>query len=1133
MVETVADLPERIKAVITRNHAFISASAGTGKTHTLTLRAIYLLLTVESESLYNPSASRKELLKAARDSVRSLVLTTFTKKASAEMQERVFKYLNRITGSAGLDELKIELQVSGDTLFLEVIENVLRHVPGEDFRLLQRGGQALVERAPELQISTLHSFANKLLASYPVESGIPLDAGFQSEDDPAGLDRESRLVDIWLQRKFQEGSRDFSDSLEKVLAGISLGTFKFILRESLLKEWLVDDLYEFTDTSRHGVTDPRLCLDTLRAWSNSVLKLKGNLRKAKGVADSLDRAISGVEENIRGSWAALAEIILQSKNYMFSGAEKSPKAVKLVNSELPDEYSGLLENYGELYRTALVKTLQIDSAESWEAFNFLLRTFVSWGRENLIRETGLVTFDDMISMAAGMLRDYPEVQAREYARLKSVLVDEFQDTDPVQMELLRNLITRPEGCGHEVLGFFVGDVKQSIYRFRDADVAGVEDFQENYRELARCEKNVDYIRLQTSFRSDPGIINYANHLFNGLLNLGRREENLLSSKSPEHGIPEWRLVDSGQEKENASARRDSVAMAVLAAVQEYIDEKGAEGNYPYEDILVLCRNYTELDPVINVLKRAGVPVISSGSKTFQMNTEVVDIANLLISLLDPLDSLSLASVLKSPVVGLSDAAIYRFFQESSPMRVFSGQKPVPEFISGREREQLVQIGRLARLRRGRGDDTESGSLRKNSTDEALDPVEADAGESEASTLSLEDWIAMVSSLIPADAYHRDYDLEGIGVSRIKKVLSDFKTVSMEASMPPLVWLLGEREKAIHKPMPDSGFSEDVSVADESVRAVRVMSIHKSKGLEGKYVILASWASLLGNGLGLSGRHRSKTVYDFPVQGQSRERAFRFKWGNLDLESWNYPEVEELDQALELQEVNRLAYVSATRPRERLLMLTPSSFVTDNKPEVMEILESYLEDAVSHNLLRQSTWQVGFMPENIAVLESPEEINAGAYWDIWSERLSRMELPKSKALKTEGSKSSGKDLKLKGGLPLFEEIDTIPSSGSSEIKMETGTLVHHYLELHLTDTEADQGELESLALIVGPAQHDPSVVDGAGVILDRFYSGETRDERGIPLRERIGNAGIIAREFPVMLSFQGESQSFQPGVLKKL
>jgi ATP-dependent helicase/nuclease subunit A len=1123
MVEAVADLKERIKAVITGNHAFINASAGTGKTHTLTLRAIYLLLTGEAQNLYTPSATRRELQKAARDSVRSLVLTTFTKKASAEMQARVFKYLNRITAAGGRAELEKDLEDSGDTLFLSVLREILLKVPGENFSLLQRGAQALIERAPELQISTLHSFANMLLSSYPVESGIPLDARFQSEDDPEGLDRESRLVDIWLQREVLEGNSELSGDLEKVLTCLTLDNLRKIFKESLLRGWLPEALRELTETTRKEGVESQKCLDALRAWSSAALKLKGNLSKAKRLAEGLEERISGVEQQFGGSWTSLAEFILKFKGYMFGDGKETPKAVIGMINELPDEYSSLLDDYRSLYRTALFMSLREDSAEAWASFIFLLQSFVGWGRENLVRETGLITFNDMISMAAGMLRENPGVQAREYSRLKSVLVDEFQDTDPDQLELLKNLITRPEECEHEVLGFFVGDVKQSIYRFRNADVSGVEDFQANYPKFVKCRKPVDHIRLQTSFRSDPRIIDFANHLFNGILNLERKGENLIPSRLPEQGVPEWRLVDSGMEKENALARRNSVARAVLAAVQEYVSEKGNHGGLPYEDILVLCRNYAELDPVIETLKRAGVPVISSGSRTFQMNTEVVDTINLLISLLDPLDSLSLASVLKSPVVGLSDAEIFRFFQEVDPLAVFSGREPVPGFITGWEREQLVKIGKLAEARRELGCSFKQDLPADEEIDEILQEVEADQGEKETEGLNPGDWISLVAGLVPAEAYHRDYDLEGISVTRIRKVLADFMAVVTDGAVPPLVWLLGERDKAVHRPMPDAGFSEDVSVADESVRAVRVMSIHKSKGLEGKYVILASWASLLESGLGLSGRNRSKVVYDFPQKGKSRARAFRFKWGRLDLESSNYPDVEESDRDLERKEVHRLAYVSVTRPRERLLMLTPASFVLENRPEAAEQLEAYLDEALSRNLLKKSTCLLGDLPEVSDFVSGSDEINPEAYWEIWSGRLSLIGKAAVKAQKTAISRDEKGEGGEDKGFPLFDVAENGAESSPEGSKIDTGRLVHLYLEHHLSENEFTREKLESLASIMDQMPADELVVSAAERILKRYYTGKTRDESGIPMVERVRNARIVAREFPVMLYFQDEPQ----------
>jgi len=1121
----VKDTTQRLGAVITLNHAFISASAGTGKTHTLTLRTIYLLLTGEAERLYSPGASRREVQQAARDSLNSLVLTTFTKKASAEMQDRVFGYLNCIAGAESLEELAQERQ-ERDPMFLTVLGEVLQQVPGEDFDLLRKGAQALAERSPELQISTLHSFASMLLSRYPVESGIPLDARFESDDDPSGIDREARLVDIWLRRQVLDGSRKLQTSLEIVLNQVPLENFRSLLKDCLIYDWLAGALDQFTEEPPGGRISPQFCLESLRAWSNAVRQGKGNLKKAEGIASDLDRLLQGVEDGAEGSWTGLARFIRKHKTYMSAGGSKPSVAMTNVVKELPDEYRGMFSDRMDLYSTAFIESLKTDNLESWNAFRYLLQSFISWGRENLIKETGLITFNDMISLAARLLNEHPEAQAREYGRLKSVLVDEFQDTDPDQLELLKNLLTRPDECRHEVLGFFVGDVKQSIYRFRSADVSGVEEFRENYPELVNCQKPVDEFRLETSFRSDPGIINHANHLFNDLLDLDRPDENLSAFHPAENPVPEWRLVDFGEEKVKAQVQRESIARAVLAAIREYMNEKtrpGSDEGCSYRDILILCRSYKELDPIIDVLKRAGVPVISSGRKTFQMNTEVVDTVNLLISLLDPLDSLSTASVLKSPIVGLSDAVIYRFFKESDPLLVFSGREPVPDFISGRAQEQLEKIVSLAGMGLSRlvVDESElSGNLY---TDEPLQQGDDDEEGLEAASIGLDDWIKMVADIIPVETYHRDQDLEGMAVSRITKVLDDFAEVNLEAAVPPLVWLLGEREKAVNKPMTASGFSEDVSVSDESVNAVRAMTIHKSKGLEGKFVIIASWAALLKGGSGIFDFYRSRDVYDFPVPGGSRVKAFSFKWGGFDLVSHNYQDAVARDKEMDTLESRRLAYVSATRPRNRLLMLSPAGFGLDKKPEMKLLMEEYLNNAAADGVVNRSIWECEGSMDVPGVSAGFADFNPDTYWDLWSDRLSLMKSAEERKTAGSGYLSPVGDAESRAGTRSSGRLDSEPSP-DDDARMKTGSLVHRYLELYLTDTDLNKEELESLASVMDSTPLSSEVVKGAEKILGRFYSGETGDEEGIPLIERVGDGRIIAREFPVMLKFHGEVQS---------
>ena len=137
-VDKVPDFKDREEAIMTANHAFVWASAGTGKTQTLALRALYLLLNAPFfsqgegeketpmglESTLYSATSRSKQLKAAKVIIRSLVLTTFTRKAAAEMQTRLYGYLDKITMVSSFSDLEAK---NPDLLFLKIVKNVLKN----------------------------------------------------------------------------------------------------------------------------------------------------------------------------------------------------------------------------------------------------------------------------------------------------------------------------------------------------------------------------------------------------------------------------------------------------------------------------------------------------------------------------------------------------------------------------------------------------------------------------------------------------------------------------------------------------------------------------------------------------------------------------------------------------------------------------------------------------------------------------------------------------------------------------------------------------------------------------------------------------------------------------------------------
>lgn len=163
------------------------------------------------------------------------------------------------------------------------------------------------------------------------------------------------------------------------------------------------------------------------------------------------------------------------------------------------------------------------AGKSWKR---ILANFLQWVETVGVGELGFVTFDETIRLAVRLLKNHPQVRSWERERLRAILVDEFQDTDPDQLELVRLLLGKDDASGEEVLGFFVGDFKQSIYRFRGVDLAGLQHFRQHYASHTGSTFPLQDFRLSTTFRSLPPVIKFINAFFSQQIHLAQPEEEL-------------------------------------------------------------------------------------------------------------------------------------------------------------------------------------------------------------------------------------------------------------------------------------------------------------------------------------------------------------------------------------------------------------------------------------------------------------------------------------------------------------------------------------------------------------------------------------------------------------------------------
>jgi ATP-dependent helicase/nuclease subunit A len=1102
----LADEADRTQAVTTSDHAFVWASAGTGKTHTLTLRALYLLLNAPfiftegetpGKSLYN-SSSRPERLSSARNIIKSVVLTTFTRKAAAEMQTRLFGYLNSIAAARDRPDLEARGDPK-DLLFHQVVRIVLKNLAASDrssgmpplaedngdpaFDRLRDGAQALTELAAELQISTIHSFATSLLRRHPLEAGIPPTARFVKEDEDDLSDIDEQVVGRWWERHALDRP-ELQKDLEELLQVVSVSQIRHWLKQCYYSRWIVEE------TETLPLEDSDLEGRLVAAGYALVQALeKEDTTKLTRIRNGFKQNLDDISAHRPGAWAKLCRFIREDKGYFF--ADRSPtRTVSSALESLGTEHSRFFQSWLDLYLPASRLCVKKEFAPAWKIWNRLVGRFVKWLDEDAIQELGLVTFDDMIRLAVRLLEEHPAVRRTEQRRLRALLVDEFQDTDSQQLDLFKALLQNDAESSHEVLGFFVGDTKQSIYRFRGVDVPAIKDFHERYEEHVGCQRSRNDFYLKTSFRSVKEVTRFVNHFFDRELKLTEEGEQLTPHRTDTGDLPEWHLIDSDAEGEGFTAdrAREFAAADTLRIIQQYLEKEDCS----CKDILVLVRDWKEVDALLPVLQGSGIPAISSGAKTFHRHPEVLDVLNLLIALLHPQDRLAVAALLRSPLVCLSDPQIHTLLQEIPPEALLHSRKTLPDHLPEPVRARLDLFRELASERTG---------------------------------LSLSDWLNQIRPLIPQALYSQPDDQEGRPIVRIDRVFETFKQEFERSITSPLVWLLRQRDRAAQIDRWDGDPGEDITLSDESVDAVRVMTIHKAKGLESRFVIVYGWTSVLLN-LGEKGRGKqgSPEVIDLTTGEAGSLRAFSMAWGPLEVVSPSYPEALAVESQAAREEAKRLAYVATTRARDGMVLLCPVSKRRKFPEEIQRLLESAKEaipaqaqkrEAVVLDGLLRFTHLPGLEAKPTSPPSEAFEIDEEAYKALWETRYAQARITLPSVLRRPSDPEHGNEA---------ETVEAHHYGGTTDpgTAMRVGQLVHAYLEHYLLEDGLDQEKLSALRGETREAPSDGETLDSAARILSDFYAGTLTDRSNTALIDRVRAGTVLARELPVYLVHHDET-----------
>lgn len=810
---------------------FVDAGAGTGKT-TATVERI------------------GELVAGGHVVMSQLVAITFTEAAAAELRTRVREALDRVA--------------SNDDRTPEARERC--RIAGEQI------GNA--------SIDTIHAFAGDLLRTYPLHAGLPPD--FTTMDAiEAELDFADRFR-AWFDAV--AGDSEHRDTVRRALL-LGLGPDRMGEVASALHENY--DLLSRTSTWASDVPpDP---IGAAHAAAGLIREAQLLLRYAPPdhVAIPVVQGLSFVCERLAEAGTVdQALVAMQAVEGLRRppGTQDQWPLVGGVNA-----FKDIKDHLRDAEKEAK-ETLDAVRASLFCSLLDALRDFVlDYAAER--KKLGVATFQDLLAWARDLLRDSPEVRGRVQARWSRVFIDEFQDTDPLQAEIAFYLcadpgVAVPEDWRKIQLQpgklCLVGDPKQSIYRFRRADIALYQAIRTRVAEPLVLSRN---------FRSVPAVIDFVNRHFAGAMRLTEGAQPAYQPLAPDAaaaGPALWRFGGpvEGKAAEVWELEAQHIAGAISRIVADgwKVSEKEPRGSHraaDYGDICVLIPSRTNLRRLERAFEDRDIPYRVESGEILVATHEVSELLSALRAIDDPSDEVALLAALRSPIYGCSDAELVRW---------------------------TGQGGRIDYVRPGTG------------TVERVDAALKHVGSFHAQRNQ-----GTVAALVERFVDDRMLVAGAFGERRPRETWRRYRYVSARArafaatgrnTLRDFVeWMEGlERSQA-------RDVSGSIAETDES--AVRVLTVHRAKGLEFPIVFMT--------GLGSSRPFRSPTVIGDRVHDRVHARV-----KDSRQHEWASPGIDvacETEKALADAEEIRLAYVAATRARDHLVLGLHHKAAEDEAPAI--------------------------------------------------------------------------------------------------------------------------------------------------------------------------------------------------------
>jgi ATP-dependent helicase/nuclease subunit A len=659
---TATDNSTTLQAADPARNATVHASAGTGKTWLLVTRILRLLL----------AGARPD----------SILAVTFTRKAAAEMRQRVTQRLRELmcADERSLDKMLTEIGIQPDM-----------HSRIQARQLYEQG----LFNPYSLRATTFHAFCQELLQRFPLEAGIS--PGFELSEATGLLEQQARdalvnesshkghPINKALDRLIEAcGGLDNTQSALQSFLSHRSDWWAYIQGQSEPLSYATNRLEQLLEIDASQEPLGHFPDDSLRAELQSFAKLleRNVTRTNTSDAHLLAAALAS---------SLAAEAFLDAIKPVFLTKEGNPRARKPGKAQCKRLGAQDEQRFIELHqrlcsvlhdvidRLARVRTLETSVA--WITAGMQLLTHY----QRIKQEQRLLDFSDLEWKACELLNQSNHASWIQYkldSRIDHLLVDEFQDTNPTQWRLLQPLLEELAAGNDERARsvFLVGDKKQSIYSFRRANPALLGEASVWLHEHLQAQS----YPLDASRRSAQAIVDCVNTVFATEPLMQRLDDfNPHTTWLPDiYGYVELLPLMTSATATTADAtesllrnplhapriiredqRYASEAMLIASRIQTLIQDStavtkdGVTRALQYGDIIILLRQRTHASAFEQALRDLQIPCLSDSKGALLDNLEVHDLECLLNILISPYDNLALAQVLRSPIIGLSSEAL--------------------------------------------------------------------------------------------------------------------------------------------------------------------------------------------------------------------------------------------------------------------------------------------------------------------------------------------------------------------------------------------------------------------------------------------------------------------------------------------